>query len=169
MAEDTIDAVQREMGGPVTPCVTRQYPLAGASGYHKDFSTDIEKEYSLPADVARHLTGKFGSSALNILELLDENPSWNARIAAGLPVVQAEIVYCIRNEMAETIEDLLARRTGAQLYGWKLALQATPAVAALLAAEKNWNADQTAAVGAEYSRKIQGFLDEAGAKRGLNK
>jgi len=160
MAEDTIDAVQREMGGPVTPSTTRQHPLAGAAGYDKGFSKDIEKEYSLPADVARHLTGKFGSSALNILELLDENPSWNARIAAGLPVVQAEIVYCIRNEMAETIEDLLARRTGAQLYGWKLALQATPAVAALLAAEKNWNADQTAAVGAEYSRKIQGFLDE---------
>ena len=160
MAEDTIDAVQREMGGPVTPCVTRQYPLAGASGYHKDFSKDIEKEYSLPADVARHLTGKFGSSALNILELLDENPSWNARIAAGLPVIQAEIVYCIRNEMAETIEDLLARRTGAQLYGCKLALQAAPGVAALLATEKNWNADRTAAVVAEYSRKIQGFLEE---------
>jgi glycerol-3-phosphate dehydrogenase len=160
MAEDTIDAVQREMATPVTPCVTRQYPLAGASGYHKDFSKDIEKEYSLPADVARHLTGKFGSSALNILELLDENPSWTARITAGLPVIQAEIVYCIRNEMAETIEDLLARRTGAQLYGWKLALQAAPAVAALLAAEKNWNADRTAAVVAEYSRKIQGFLEE---------
>ena len=160
MAEDTIDAVQREMGGPVTPCVTRQYPLAGASGYHKDFSKDIEKEYSLPADVARHLTGKFGSSALNILELLDENPSWNARIAAGLPVIQAEIVYCIRNEMAETIEDLLARRTGAQLYGWKSALQATPSVAALLATEKNWNADRTTAAVAEYSKKIQGFLEE---------
>lgn len=160
MAEDTIDAVQREMGGPVTPCVTRQYPLAGASGYHKDFSKDIEKEYSLPADVARHLTGKFGSSTLNILELLDENPSWTARIAAGLPVIQAEIVYCIRNEMAETIEDLLARRTGAQLYGWKLALQAAPGVAALLATEKNWNADRTTAAVAEYSIKIQGFLEE---------
>jgi len=160
MAEDTIDAVQREMGTPLTPCATRQYPLAGASGYHKDFSKDIEKEYSLPADVARHLAGKFGSSALNILELLAQNPSWTARITAGLPVIQAEIVYCIRNEMAETIEDLLARRTGAQLYGWKFALQATPVVAALLAAEKNWNAKRTAAAVVEYSRRIQGFLQE---------
>jgi len=160
MAEDTIDAVQREMGTPLTPCATRQYPLAGASGYHKDFSKDIEKEYSLPADVARHLAGKFGSSALTILELLAQNRSWTARIAAGLPVIQAEIVYCIRNEMAETIEDLLARRTGAQLYGWKFALQATPVVAALLAAEKNWNAKRTAAAVVEYSRRIQGFLQE---------
>ena len=160
MAEDTIDVVQREMGTPVSPCVTRQYPLAGTSGYHKTFSKDIEKEYSLPADVAWHLSGKFGSSALNILELLDENPSWTARIATGLPVIQAEIVYCIRNEMAETIEDLLARRTGAQLYGWRLALRAAPAVAALFGAEKNWSSDRTAAAAAEYSRKIQGFLEE---------
>jgi glycerol-3-phosphate dehydrogenase len=160
MAQDTIDAVQREMGGPVTPSVTRQYPLAGASGYHKDFSKDVEKEYSLPADVARHLAGKFGSTALNILELLHENRSWSARIAPGLPVIYAEIVHCIRNEMAETIEDLLARRTGAQLYGWKPALQAATAVATLLATEKNWTTDHTAAAVAEYSRKIRGFLEE---------
>jgi glycerol-3-phosphate dehydrogenase len=165
MAEDTIDAVQREMGTPLTPCATRQYPLAGASGYHKDFSKDMEKEYSLPADVARHLAGKFGSSALNILKLLAQNPSWTARIAAGLPVIQAEIVYCIRNEMAETIEDLLARRTGAQLYGWKFALQAAPVVAALLAAERNWNAERTAAAAAEYSRRIQGFMQELAVSR----
>ncbi|HMH80347.1 MAG TPA: FAD-dependent oxidoreductase, partial [Candidatus Acidoferrum sp.] len=117
MAEDTIDAVQREMGGPVTPSTTKQHPLAGAAGYDKGFSKDIEKEYSLPADVAKHLAGKFGSTALEALQLLQENPAWNRRIAAGLPVIEAEIIFCIRSEMAETIEDLLARRTGAQLHG----------------------------------------------------
>ena len=42
MAEDTIDAVQREMGGPVTPSTTRQHSLAGAAGYDEGFSKDIE-------------------------------------------------------------------------------------------------------------------------------
>ena len=160
MAEDTIDAVQREMARPVTPCLTKQYPLAGASRYHKSFSKDIEKEYSLSADVARHLTSKFGSIALKILKLTDENPSWKSRIAAGLPVIQAEIIYCIRNEMAETIEDLLARRTGAQLYGWKLALQASSVVGSLLAAEKNWNAQQTSGAIVEYSERLESYLEE---------
>jgi glycerol-3-phosphate dehydrogenase len=111
MAEDTIDAVQREMGGPVTPCVTKQYPLAGAKGFDRDFAERIEQEYALPADVAKHLAGKFGSRSLQVLELIKENPSWKERIAPQLPAIQAELVYCIRYELAETVEDLLARRT----------------------------------------------------------
>jgi glycerol-3-phosphate dehydrogenase len=162
MAEDTIDAVQREMGGPVTASATRQHPLAGATGYDKGFSKDMEKEYSLPADVAKHLAGKFGTTALEALQLLKENPAWNRRIAAGLPVIEAEIIFCIRYEMAETIEDLLARRTGAQLHGWKEAIEAAPRVAQLLAQEKHWEPGRSATAVSEYTAKIAEFLDELG-------
>ena len=162
MAEDTIDAVQREMGGPVTPSATRQHPLAGAAGYDKAFSKDIEKEYSLPSDVAKHLAGKFGSTALEALQLLKENPAWNRRIAAGLPVIEAEIIFCIRSEMAETIEDLLARRTGAQLHGWKEAIEAAPRVAELLAQEKRWEPGRSASAVSEYTTRIASFQNELG-------
>ena len=162
MAEDTIDAVQREMGGPVTPSTTRQHPLAGAAGYDKGFSKDIEKEYSLPADVAKHLAGKFGTTALEALQLLKENPAWNRRIAAGLPVIEAEIIFCIRYEMAETIEDLLARRTGAQLHGWREAIEAAPRVAELLAQEKRWEPGRSASAVSEYTTRIASFLNELG-------
>src|SRR5579863_1546099 len=160
MAEDTINAVQRELSGPVTPCLTKAYPLAGAAGYDQQFSSRLETEYSLPTDTARHLAGKFGSRALMILALLEENRDWKDRIAPGLPVIQAEIVYCIRHEMAETIEDLLARRTGAQMYGWKQALQAAPVVRSLLGNEKNWDSAKIETAVSEYSGKIRGFLKE---------
>jgi glycerol-3-phosphate dehydrogenase len=160
MAEDTIDAVQREMGGPVSPCITKQYPLAGSKGFDQNFSQQIGQEYSLPADVAKHLAGKFGSRALEVLELLKENPSWKQRIATQLPAIQAELAYCIRYELAETIEDLLARRTGAQMHGWNQALQAAPVAAAMLAQEKGWDATRTEAAISEYASKIRGFLKE---------
>jgi glycerol-3-phosphate dehydrogenase len=160
MAEDTINAVQREMGGPLAPCLTKRYALAGAAGYDNDSSRCMETEYSLPADVARHLAGKFGTNARNVLELLDENPSWKARVAEGLPVLQAEIVYCIRHEMAETIEDLLARRSGVQLYGWKEAVRAAPVTASLLAREKGWDSARTAAAITDYTERIREFMDE---------
>src|SRR5260370_35273241 len=64
MAEDTIDAVQREMGGPVTPSATKPHSLAGAAGYNKGFSKDIKKQHSLPAVVAKHPAGKIGTTAL---------------------------------------------------------------------------------------------------------
>jgi glycerol-3-phosphate dehydrogenase len=77
-----------------------------------------------------------------------------------VPAIQAEIVYCIRHEMAETIEDLLARRTGAQMHGWLEALEAAPVVGSLLSLEKKWDSAKTEAVVFEYSAKIRGFLKE---------
>jgi glycerol-3-phosphate dehydrogenase len=160
MAEDTIDAVQREMGTPVSPCLTKQHPLAGAAGFDEHFCGQLEKEYALPEDVARHLAGKFGTRALGVVKLLKEGPEWKERIAPELSAIQAEIVYCIRNEMAETVEDLLARRTGAQIFGWKAALKAAPVVGALLAQEKNWDSAKEAAAIREYSAQIRGSLHE---------
>jgi glycerol-3-phosphate dehydrogenase len=168
MAEDTIDAVQREMGVPVTATKTRQYPLAGSTGYDKTFSNNIEKEYSLPADIAQHLAGKFGTEAFKVLDLLQENRSWKGRIASGWPLIEAEIVFCIRHEMAETIEDILARRTGAQLLGWQKAIEAAPRVAELLGQEKQWEAERRLAAISEYTAKIQALLnalDLNGAKK----
>ena len=162
MAEDTIDTVQRQMGKPVGGCVTRQQRLAGSSGYYADFSLDLQKEYALPSDVARHLSGKFGTRALNIVGLLRENAAWNTRIAEDLPVIEAEIVFCIRNEMAETVEDILARRTGTQMYAWKAALQAAPVVGRILAREKGWDAQKEIAAVHDYSQKIGGYLRELG-------
>jgi glycerol-3-phosphate dehydrogenase len=62
--------------------------------------------------------------------------------------------------MAETIEDLLARRTGAQMYGWKQALQAAAVVGSLLGQEKNWDSTKIEMAVSEYSGKIRGFLKE---------
>jgi glycerol-3-phosphate dehydrogenase len=160
MAEDTIDTVQREMGTPVTICLTKQHPLAGAAGYEEDFSSRLQKEYAFPTDVANHLTSKFGTRALEVALLLQENQEWKERIAPESPAIRAEIVYCIRNEMAETIEDLLARRTGVQMYGWAAALKAAPAVGKLLAREKNWHSAKEAEAVSGYSDRIRGFLRE---------
>ncbi len=159
MAEDTINAVQREMGVPVTDCATKEHRLPGSENFNEDLANRLEKEYSLAGEVARHLCGKFGSRAVQVLQLLAEHSGWKERIAAGLPVIQAEIVYCIRNEMAESIEDLLARRTGAELYGWKQALAAAPVVASLLAGEKRWESTGTSTAVSAYSGRIIGLLE----------
>jgi glycerol-3-phosphate dehydrogenase len=160
MAQDTIDAVQQDMGIPVGACLTTQHPLAGSAGYDEGFSSRLAKEHVLPADVTRHLARKFGTRALGIVELLQENPEWRRRIAPDLPAIGAEIVYCIRNELAETIEDLLARRTGVQIYGWAGALKAVSVVGQLLAHEKNWDSAKETAAVSEYSERIRGFLRE---------
>ena len=55
----------------------------------------------------------------------------------------AEVVYVIREEMAQTIEDILLRRIGVQFHSWKEAAQAAPVVGQLLAREFGWSEAQT--------------------------
>jgi glycerol-3-phosphate dehydrogenase len=64
--------------------------------------------------------------------------------------------------MALTIEDVLARRIGLQLYGWRLAIQAAPAVAALLRRELGWSEQQEASALDGYVAKVNHMLTTAG-------
>jgi len=144
----------------VKASLTRQRPLAGAEGHQQNFASKLEREYALPADIAQHLSGKFGTRALKVLLLLSENPEWRARVSAGVPAIAAELVYSIRFEMAETIEDLLARRTGVEMYGWREAVAAAPVAGELLAREKGWSSDKKTEAVSDYTQKLRGFLRE---------
>ena len=52
-----------------------------------------------------------------------------------LPFKAREVVWAARNEMARTVEDVLARRTRALFLDARAAMEAAPAVARLLAKE----------------------------------
>jgi len=53
--------------------------------------------------------------------------------------IRAEVVYSVRNEMACTIEDVLARRLGMQFYSWYDAIEAAPVVGSVMAQELRWD------------------------------
>jgi glycerol-3-phosphate dehydrogenase len=67
---------------------------------------------------------------------------------ADLPYTGAEFLYAAREEMARTLDDLLGRRTRADIQRAQAAMDAAPAVAALVAGELGWDeaaaADQVA-------------------------
>ena len=154
MAEDGIDQVQRALNGKITPCRTHDFPLAGSQGYRPDFSSDL----------ARHLSEKFGMQAGLILELAKTEPELGQAIAAGSPALRAELVYGVRFEMAQTIEDLLARRVGLQFHSWRLAAEAAPVAGAVLARELGWSEERTRQAVADYLDRLAGLWRNIGAE-----
>ena len=76
------------------------------------------------------------------------------------------MVYSARNEMAASIEDVLARRIGLQLFSWKDAIQAAPAVAGLLAREFGWTDAATREFLSSYIGRIRGLMQKAGLSDG---
>jgi glycerol-3-phosphate dehydrogenase len=139
MAEHTVDVVAQQLGEAGRRSSSQHHPLAGASGYTPDNWKTLAQEYELPESTARHLTGKFGTQSRAVLELTKANPELKFSIVGGAPATHAEIVYCVRQEMAVTIEDILARRIGLQYFDWKLAMETAPVVASHLAQELAWS------------------------------
>src|SRR5215469_9284228 len=80
MAEQTIDALQRELAnlptnGTSVSSKTQQHHLAGAAGYSDGYWRSLASAHELEEATARHLSEKFGTDANSIIALIQENPS----------------------------------------------------------------------------------------------
>ena len=189
MAEDTINAVQKALGVPVTESPTRSHVLYGGEDFSSDLWKKLMDTYPIAEKTlsgarpivtgrvprgtsfrvefanfttARHLAAKFGTAAWKVLELTQESRNLAEPILAGSPSIKAEVVYCVRNELAATLEDVIARRLGIQFYSWREAIHAAPLVADLMAKELNWSRDQAKSAITSYVNKINRFLEQAG-------
>jgi glycerol-3-phosphate dehydrogenase len=162
MGEETINKVQEYLDGHATPSMTRDHPLLGSSGYKQEYWQTLAESYRLPSATAKHLASKYGTLATEVLSVAEIEPALAFPLLEGQAPIRAEVTYAVRNEMAMTIEDVLARRIGLQLLGWRLAIQAAPAVGAILRAELGWTEDQEIAAAKQYISKVNHLLTSAG-------
>ena len=74
-----------------------------------------------------------------IEKLIAENPSLAEKLHEDLPYRKSEIVFAARNEMARTVEDVLARRTRTLFLNAKIAIEIAPRIAEIMAEELEKN------------------------------
>jgi glycerol-3-phosphate dehydrogenase len=161
MAEDTLDTAQKHLGGG-GKCSTLEHSLLGSQNYTPGYWQTLVRQFSVTEQLARHLAQKYGTYAPEVLDLAKVAPDLARSLVEGLAPIQAEVVFAARNEMAVTLEDVLARRIGLQLYGWRDAIAAAPAVAELLARELGWTDAAKREAVTEYQAKIEGWIPKAG-------
>ena len=162
MAEDGIDRAQQALGGQPAACRTLDFPLTGAEGFWVDYWRQWAEKYGLSPQTAQHLAQKFGADAPKVLALAELEPQLLHPLSPGGTAILAEAVYAIREEMAQTIEDILLRRIGVQFHGWKEAAEAAPVVGQLLAREFAWGEAQTSQAVAAYRDTIRHLRHSAG-------
>jgi glycerol-3-phosphate dehydrogenase len=119
MAEDTVNQAAHLARLPDRPCVTR---TLNVHGYHQQ------------ADKFGPL-GHYGSDAVAIAAIAEHAPALSAPLHPSLPIIGAEVIWAARHEMAQTIEDVLARRTRALFLEARAAIVMAPEVARLMAGE----------------------------------
>lgn len=114
MAEDVINTAQSVGGLPERACLTQNLPIHGYD-YNSDwtnplhvYGTDIEKIMQLSED---------GNTSLSNLFHISRN----------------QILWGVKEEMAQTLEDILARRTRCLFLNVKESLRIAPQVANIMA------------------------------------
>jgi glycerol-3-phosphate dehydrogenase len=162
MGQETIDKVQKSIGDAIMPSLTTDHPLSGSADYQWDYWQTLTMQFKVSVATAKHLAHKYGTLAPDVLCLVDSDASLALPLVEGEAPIRAQVVYAVRKEMALTMEDVLARRIGLQLYGWRLALQAAPSVAALLRRELGWSEKQEASALDGYVAEVNHMLTMAG-------
>ena len=88
----------------------------------------------------------YGSDAAAIEALMKKEPLLHRPLAEGFPYTLAEVVWAVKNEMARTVEDVLARRLRLLFLDARKAVEAAPLVASMLRKElgrtEQWEQEQ---------------------------
>jgi glycerol-3-phosphate dehydrogenase len=160
MAMDVVDKVCDQLSIP-QKSTTKDQLLSGAENYDPGQWTDLQQEFGLDASVCQYLTQKYGSRCTIVAQLIQAEPALVSPLVAHYPYIQAEVAYAIREEMACTIRDVLARRMRLEMTDWAATLAATPIVGQRLALELGWDPAYTQQQIETYQNKVQGFIQHA--------
>jgi glycerol-3-phosphate dehydrogenase len=139
LAEQVVDTACRRAGLRVRSCLTSVTPLSDAPAVPVDELVHTAKRrfgQMVESDVVEHIVRVYGTGYEKVLARCQVDPGLNQRVEAAAPVLRAQFVHGVREEMALLPEDLFGRRT--ELGARGLATEAVIRVASeALAAEQH--------------------------------
>lgn len=131
MAENVIDKAIEIASLLKKECVTRDLKIHG-------YKENVDRS---------NFSYVYGSDYEKIKALPNENPALNEILHPRFDFTAAEVVWAVREEMALTVEDVLARRLRALFLDARAAIDIAPKVASIMAAEmkkdSEWENSQT--------------------------
>jgi glycerol-3-phosphate dehydrogenase len=142
MAEDTIDQAAMVAGLDVKETPTKDLRIHG-------WLKNVDRNNHLYV---------YGSDKVALEKLIEENPELGEKIHPDLPYVKAEVIWAVRNEMAQTIEDILSRRTRALLLDAKASMEMAPEVGRLIAQEFGKDEDWVEQEVKEYNQIAKNYI-----------
>lgn len=148
MAEDVVDQAERVAGLGHVPSTTAERAIHGAGA----------------TGASAGALQSYGSDAVAIAEWAGRDPALAGPVHPACALGRAEVVWHAREEMARTVEDVLARRTRTLVLDARASIEAAPVVARLLADELGRDDAWVAAQVRGYRELARGWLLPAPAE-----
>ncbi|MGD8278498.1 MAG: glycerol-3-phosphate dehydrogenase/oxidase [Gemmatimonadota bacterium] len=142
MAEDVVGHAATLAGLDPRRCGTRNLAIHGFHLYAERYGE----------------LSHYGSDAPDVEALIASEPRFGERVHPRLPARMGQVAWAVRNEMARTVDDVLARRTRSLLIDARAAIEAAPAVARLMAEETGRDEDWARAEADAFTRLARRYL-----------
>jgi glycerol-3-phosphate dehydrogenase len=130
MAQDVVDTAIQTAGLSTAACVTKNLKIHGHT-----------------TQPAKGELAVYGKDAELIEATIASDAGLGKKLDDALPYLHAEVIWAVKNEMARTVEDVLARRLRVLFLDAKAAIKLAPIVAEMMAGElgydRKWQVSQT--------------------------
>ena len=156
MAKDAVDMATNDITKLISDSITSKLPIIGADGYFA-LAQQVEQlsaQYNLKPETITHLLDRHGSDISDLLALIDQDRKLAAPISRTLPYLKAELVYAVVSEGAQSISDVLERRTRIWFEAPNFGVDFVNLTADLIAPYLGWKAPQKKASIKDYLDKV---------------
>lgn len=144
-------------------CQTLSTPLPGANvdmparGGYQGFAKRMRATAppALDEKTMRHLLGRYGASAPEIIALLGSDPAAARRLVPTLPYRRGEVPRAASAELAMTVDDVLRRRLRLTFRDAASGLDIVEDVAEMMGVVHGWGRDEIAAAVERYRSGVE--------------
>lgn len=156
MAKDAVDMATNDIEKLTSESITNKLPIIGADGYWA-LTQQVEalaSKYNLKQETINHLLNRYGSDISDILEIIEDDRKLATPLTRNLPYLKAELVYAVTAEGAQSVSDVLERRTRIWFEAPNFGVDLASATADLIAPYLGWKAAQKKASIAQYQELV---------------
>lgn len=145
-----IAKLSHEQVTSLSPSSTDRIMLGGWDNKDDYLTTSAEisaraRRNSIEPATIDHLIASYGKDAFKVIELVEADSYLNKRVCPDFPPIMAEVVYNVKHEMAQSLEDILFRRMRLGMIHQQQCLAAATKVARCVQGVLGWDETRTAA------------------------
>jgi glycerol-3-phosphate dehydrogenase len=157
MGRDVIDLAVNDLRRIVAESVTDKLPAIGADGYFAlvQQSSQLSELSGLSESTILHLLNRYGSLISEILEIIESDKKLSQPISDDLPYLKAEVIYAVTHEGAQTVDDVISRRTRIAFEASDGGESLASGIATLMAPSLGWDAAAKRASVSEFTKQLK--------------
>ena len=157
MGKDVIDLAVNDLRRIVAESVSEKVPAIGADGYFAlaQQVTQLAQMSGLAEGTISHLLNRYGSLISEIFEIINADKKLAQPISPDHAYLKAEVIYAVTHEGAQSVDDVLSRRTRIAFEANDGGESIAKAVGDLIAPLFGWDAAAKKASVSEFTKHLK--------------